>query len=85
MDMTQGPLKHNPHAVASLCARPTGDDVDDAVGDPQGLVELFCRPDHLIKHLPGFAVVWGGVDKLLNLRRKQRKLSIMLNNMFSIK
>lgn len=79
-----GPLNHNPDTVALLCLRPTGDNVDDAVGDPQRLVELFCRPDHLVKHLPGFAVVWGGVDKLLNLRRKQRKLSIMFMNMFSI-
>lgn len=31
---------------------PTRNDVDDVVGDAQGLVELLGRGDHLIKHLP---------------------------------
>lgn len=31
---------------------PTRDNVDDVVGDAQGLVEILCRGYHLLKHLP---------------------------------
>lgn len=54
----------------------TGDDVDDPIGNPQRLVELLCRPDHLVKHLPGLSVVGGGVHKLLDLAGDQDKLSL---------
>lgn len=52
-----------------VCGQPTRDNVDDAIRNSERLVELFCRPDHLVEHLPRLAVMRRGVDELLNLQR----------------
>lgn len=51
------------------CVRHTGHNVDDAIRNAKRLVELLRCADHLVEHLPGFAVVRGGVDELLDLKR----------------
>lgn len=57
--------------MVQVCVRPTRHNVDYAIGNPKRLVELFCCSYHLIKHLPRFAVMWGGKDKLLNLQSEE--------------
>lgn len=54
----------------------TRDDVDDVVGDAQGLVELLSRGHHLLKQLPGLVVTGGGVDELLDLAGERGPVSV---------
>lgn len=58
---------------STLCGTgaPTRDNVDDVVGNPEGLVEFLSCGHHLFKYLPGFVVMGGGVDELLNLWEKE--------------
>lgn len=59
--------------TSTLCGTgaPTRDNVDDVVGNPEGLVEFLSCGHHLFKYLPGFVVMGGGVDELLNLWEKE--------------
>ena len=46
----------------------TRDNVDDAVGHSQRLVELLCIVNHLIHQLPGDVIMRAADAKLLNLQ-----------------
>lgn len=57
--------------LIQVCGRPTRHNVDYAIRNPKRFVEVFCGSYHLVKHLPRFAIMRGGKDKLLNLQREE--------------